>query len=107
MGIRAQCLTAMRIGVVEARLRQRVQPWTGPLRHSLVRLGVALVRDLPNLCRAAMAKDGVGALDARLSLWFTAGLLRALPSLRGGRSRFLESMDFRMRHGERKDSAVR
>lgn len=107
MELRSQCLTAMRVGTIEARLQQRRRRWLGPLKTAAVRLGVAALRDLPNLSLATAAKDNVAKLDARLSLCFTAGLLRALPSLRGGRSRFLEKMDFRMRHGERNDPTAR
>jgi GT2 family glycosyltransferase len=99
--------TAMRIGTVEARIEHLQRPWLAPLRLAAVRIAVALIRDLPLLAVSTITHNSVTHLEAALSLRFTFGLLRALPSLGRGHSRFLASMDFRIRHGEREDPTAR
>lgn len=103
----AICMTAMRIGTVEAKLLRARRSYVGLLMNVLGRCVLALLRDLPQFLLATLRGNQVAALDARLSLCVTQGLLRALPALRGGNSEFLAKMDFRMRHGEREDAASR
>jgi GT2 family glycosyltransferase len=88
--------TSLRIGAGDARLQQRRQPFLGPMRLAVLRLVVAIVRDLPAFALKHRR------LDAQCSLWYTQGLLRALPAiLRDRPSAFLRSLNFRTRNGER------
>jgi GT2 family glycosyltransferase len=95
--------TSLRIGAGDARLEQRKLPGFGPMRLAALRIGVALVRDLPQLALAGMRRDQRAELDVRCSLWYTEGLLRALPGIlsREQDSEFLRSLNFRARNGER------
>ncbi len=91
--------TSLRIGAGDARLHQRRNPILDPLKLAAIRIAVSLLRDLPQLLFASPAKQ----LDTRCSLWYTQGLLRALPGILGNRpdAPFLRSLNFRIRNGER------
>ena len=95
--------TSLRIGAGDARLEQRRQPFFGPLRRAALRLAVALFRDLPQLAWATLRRNHRARLDVLCSLWYTQGLLRAIPALLLSRSDspFLRSLNFRARNGER------
>ena len=99
--------TSLRLGASDARVAQRELPFFAPLKLAAVRLIVAVVRDLPQLLLAKF-RGGPSApraiTDVLCSLWYTQGLLRSLPSvLFPGlfQSRFMRSLDFRTRNGER------
>ena len=97
--------TAMRIGSGDARMLQHVHPFTGPLRRAAVRVAVSALRDLPLLVFSQLRGNYRGVLDARCSLWYSKGLLRAIPALLfpewQKQSAFLQQLDFRRRNGER------
>ena len=100
--------TSLRIGACDARVYQRKQPRVAPLKLAAKRLAVTLLRDLPQLLAARFRNDHTTQLDLQCSLWYTEGLLRALPAILGNhpeRSRFLRSIDFRTRNGERPTSS--
>ncbi len=91
--------TSLRIGAGDARLHHRRRPWIGPMKLVLNRCAVALLRDLPQLPFASPTLR----LNSQCSLWYTEGLLRALPAilLQQNTSSFLRSLNFRCRNGER------
>ena len=96
--------TSLRIGACDARVHQSKQAHTAPLKLAAKRIAVALLRDLPQLISARLRGDKTRQLDIQCSLWYTEGLLRALPAILGKhpeRSTFLRSIDFRTRNGER------
>ena len=102
---------ANRVGAGEARVRWHTGGRAALILHSLVRISVLLVRDLPQLAVHQARGDSRATTDVLCSLWYTAGLLRAAPALvRGGTpqtSAFLRQMDFRSRNGERSGQDVR
>jgi len=96
--------TSLRLGASDARLAQRKLPFVAPLALAIKRIGVALLRDLPQLLLAKLSRNRKAINDVLCSLWYTAGLFRALPAILFPtlvRSRFLQSLDFRTRNGER------
>ncbi len=102
--------TSIRIGAGDARRLSR-KGKTKLLRIAIARAAVASLRDIPQLAWYAIAGNRKGKLDALCSLWYTQGLLRGIPAFirrgRRGTSRFLRSLDFRSRNGERTDFTVR
>ncbi len=98
--------TSLRIGAGDARLHHRKRLHVAPLSLAAKRIAVALLRDLPQLLWSSLSSDRSRQLDARCSLWYTQGLLRALPAILNSRptSPFLHSLNFRTRNGERPPS---
>jgi len=99
--------TSLRIGACDVRVYQREEPLIGPLKLTALRIAVTLLRDFPKLFVARVRHDTRQQLDLQCSLWYTEGLLRALPAILGShpeRSAFLRSIDFRIRNGERPPS---
>ncbi|MES2393048.1 MAG: glycosyltransferase, partial [Acidobacteriota bacterium] len=102
--------TSLRLGASDARIQQRKSAFFGPLRLATLRLGVTLLRDLPQLTLATIRLDRRAQLDTACSLWYTTGLLRSLLPIVTSRtesSSFLRSIDFRARNGERATQTVR
>lgn len=93
-------LTSKRIGVAEARMFRLHGKRGTAFTASLTRLASSLLRDLPALATASIARKQQAALEARVRLAYTEGLLRSL--LRTN-DKLSASMDFRLRHGERTD----
>ncbi len=95
--------TSLRIGAGDARLEQRKRPGLGPVRLAALRIAVSLARDLPRLALSAARRNQRAELDVKCSLWYTEGLLRALPGILSKEqdSEFLRSLNFRARNGER------
>jgi GT2 family glycosyltransferase len=101
--------TSIRLGAGDARRTVRNGQLT-LLRLGAARILVATLRDVPQLIIAKLKEDTRMVLDVECSLWYTQGLLRALPAFLGakhGKSEFLQSLDFRRRNGERKEATVR
>lgn len=93
--------TSLRMGASDARLHL-VEGRRSALLLLIRRLFVMFARDLP----CVVAARGPRRADALCSMWYTEGLLRAVITLgrsRSGNSRFLQSMNFRERNGERRD----
>jgi GT2 family glycosyltransferase len=91
--------TSLRLGAQDARSALLARRTTA-LRLALLRSAAVLLRDLPQLVLGNQAQHA----DARCSLWYTEGLLRAfLPLWRNNaaNSPFLRSLNFRARNGER------
>lgn len=102
--------TSLRLGASDVRMEQRRHPFLGPLKLAALRLGVALLRDLPQRALAKLRGDHQAMLDTSCSLWYTQGLFRALVPIvtaRTGNSSFLRSIDFRTRNGERASHTLR
>jgi GT2 family glycosyltransferase len=102
--------TSIRLGASDVRVHQRKLPYLAPIKLAAVRVAVTLLRDLPQLAVAKLRHDRRAQLDVECSLWYTQGLLRALiPILtaRTDQSRFMRSIDFRTRNGERTTSTQR
>lgn len=78
----AICRSAVRRGAVEARLRRARSGYARLLANVAGHLGLAVLRDVPEILAARFDKDDARALDARLSLCVTKGLLGAVPNLR-------------------------
>jgi len=97
--------TSLRLGASDARVQQRKLRFLAPLWLASLRVPVAYLRDLPLLLFAKLRRDPSATIDDILcSLWYTQGLLRALPAIlfpRLASRRFLRSLDFRVRNGER------
>ena len=96
--------TSMRLGASDARLYRRQQAVLLPLKWAMLRVGTTVFRDLPHLALAKARGSRSGVRDAQCSLWYSTGLLRALPALMSGRadrSEYLRSLNFRKRNGER------
>lgn len=100
--------TCLRLGASDA--RRFTRRGTGRLlRTAALRVLVTLLRDLPQLAIAGMRRDRRKQMDVLCSLWYTQGLLRALPAFLGSKPKqtaFLRSLDFRARNGERPDKTV-
>ena len=96
--------TSLRIGSGDLRMEQRKRSVVGPLKRATVRIAI-LGRDIVQFAAAKMRRSRPAALDAQCSMWYTQGVLRALPAIllgrAGMRSAFLNQMDFRRRNGER------
>ena len=93
--------SALRTGAIETRLAAASGLWGALAKNLVLRCGLAVTRDACHLLAAHIKREPAKALDARLSMAVTEGLLRALPALRSENSAFLAAMDFRSRHGER------
>lgn len=91
--------TSLRLGAQDARSALVASP-AAALRLALLRTAATLLRDLPQILLGRQVQRA----DARCSLWYTEGLLRALPPLwrnKAANSPFLRSLNFRTRNGER------
>lgn len=97
--------TSLRLGASDVRVLHRTGRIVSPLLHAALRLLLLGLRDLPLLAACTLGGKQSAALDARCSIWYTEGFLRALaPILRGEtgeQSAFLRSINFRQRNGER------
>ncbi len=96
--------TSLRLGAGDARWRLMQQGRLGLVRTVLLRLAVAVLRDLPQLAWAVVRGDVHARRNVQCSLWYTSGLVRAtfvLNTAGERRSRFLQALDFRARNGER------
>jgi GT2 family glycosyltransferase len=101
--------TSLRLGASDARRFAR-RGTLHLLGLACLRLGTTLLRDLPLLTFAVLTRNLRLKTDVQCSLWYTTGLLRALPAFMVGKpgdSAFLRSLDFRARNGERKETALR
>ena len=97
--------TAMRIASGDARMEQHLYPYVGILKRVTTRMALTIFRDGPLLALAKLTRNDRPELETLCSLWYTKGLLLALPALlfpeRKVGSVFLQQMDFRQRNGER------
>ena len=97
--------TAMRIGSGDARMEQHLHPYLGILKRVTTRLALTTFRDGPLLALAKLTGNDLLELETLCSLWYTKGLLLALPALlfpeRQIGVSFLQQLDFRRRNGER------
>ncbi len=97
--------TAMRIGAGDVRMEQHLHPYTGVLKRVVTRIVATLLRDLPLVALAGLTRGKRLGLEARCSLWYTKGLLLAIPALLFPQQQvstaFLQQLDFRRRNGER------
>jgi GT2 family glycosyltransferase len=101
--------TSLRLGASDARVRRHGHV-VALLRLVAVRACVTMLRDLPALLWAKLRGNRRDDLDVRCSLWYSEGLMRALPSMMTRQpkdSAFLRSIDFRSRNGERNEATRR
>jgi GT2 family glycosyltransferase len=99
--------TSLRLGASDVRLHRRKGTMQA-LRHAVVRTGLSVLRDLPQLVQAAVLRNECNLRNAQCSLWYTSGVLQATVAWAQStpeRSAFLRSLDFRSRNGERRTSA--
>lgn len=101
--------TARRMGAGDGRAMHAQRPYVGPLLLLAKRAAVGLVRDMPLYVMTKWLPEGWHRerMETCCSLWFTEGLLRSLPGIffPERNSRFLDTMDFRRRNGERSEAA--
>lgn len=97
--------TSVRLGASKARQLARrgsMALW----KSATFRIAVFALRDLPQFAWAAVSRNKRLLVDVECSMWYTKGLLRALPAFlraNDGQSPFLRSLDFRARNGERNE----
>ncbi len=97
---------SLKVGVATARILTQSRGILACLAAAGLRCGVALLRDLPALLAGRLLRSRLRRMEARCSLWYTAGLLRGLvavwePRILGGAS-FLAALQFRRHGGERR-----
>ena len=101
--------TSIRIGAGDARRLAR-HGTARVLRSAIARAVITVLRDIPQMAWSAITGNARLRLDVLCSLWYSQGLFRGLPaflSRKQNESKFLHSLEFRTRNGERRDSTVR